>query len=49
MICKEQDKRFQQYLNEKAMLEMYGHVSSTTYEEWLEIKGYEKNTKSMEE
>lgn len=29
---------YRQYEDEKRRLEMYGHVSSLTYEEWLEIK-----------
>lgn len=33
---------YHQYEREKAKLEMYGHVSSLTYEEWLEIKKREK-------
>ncbi len=29
---------YRQYEDEKRRLELYGHVSSLTYEEWLEIK-----------
>lgn len=33
---------YEQYLEEKATLEAYGHTSVVTYEEWLEIKGFKK-------
>jgi hypothetical protein len=29
---------YRQYEDEKRRLELYGHVSSLTFEEWLEIK-----------
>lgn len=36
---------YRQYEDEKCRLEMYGHVSILTYEEWLEIKknNYERS------
>lgn len=33
---------YRQYEEEKSRLELYGHVSSLTYEEWLEIKKQHK-------
>ena len=36
---------YRKYEEEKSLLETYGHVSSLTYEEWLETK---KTNKTME-
>lgn len=36
---------YRKYEEEKSLLELYGHVSSLTYEEWLETK---KTNKTME-
>ena len=36
---------YRKYEEEKRLLELYGHVSSLTYEEWLETK---KTNKTME-
>ena len=34
----EELKPYQQYIYEKLLLEMYGHQSVVTFEEWLKIK-----------
>lgn len=41
----ENNALYHQYMKEKSLLETYGHVSSLTYEEWLETK---KTNKTME-
>ena len=36
------DTSYEKYLEEKALLEAYGHTSVITYEEWKEIKEEEE-------
>ena len=35
---KDMDTSYEKYLQEKALLEAYGHTSVITYEEWKQIK-----------
>lgn len=37
---------YRQYEDEKRRLELYGHVSCLTYEEWLEIKKNNNESKN---
>lgn len=40
---------YRQYEDEKRRLELYGHVSSLTYEEWLEIKKNNYESKNQKD
>lgn len=35
---------YRQYEEEKLRLELYGHISSLTFEEWLEVKQHKENS-----